>query len=438
MLKRFLLVSLLALIVIFSFGEKVVITYANWNLGLELEQKIVEEFMKANPDIVVKPAENIDYGKYIDSLNAAAAAGELPDVIMIPNIPMALTNEWALDIKKFVDNDLEWYNIPAPLREATYYGNGVYAIPSGMFFMGYFVNDDLFEKFNVTKLSFAPVWPRFMAAVRALTNIQEKTLGLSEEVQIPEWYPSSINKNLGWFTWDGEKYHLSEREFITAVKIAKQLFQNKYVFDSLSEDEKKMLNAGWYGEAWDQGEIAIRWSGTWDINNFRNLKFKTRFIGVPGGRTPVVGDFMIISSSTKHAEAAYKFLRYITFAREGMLKRLEIDDKNQWVSLPLTTEKAILERYFSQKEVYPGIREAFETIDNGIIEGVKVVPGYIESRWTAPTGIKIGDNDNANIGDVIWNSMRGDLNIADYAAQLDELANKVYEKNYKIIESLIK
>ena len=417
---------------------KTVITYANWNLGLELETNIVQEFMKAYPDIEVRFAENIDYGKYIDSLNAAAASGKLPDVIMIPNIPMALTNEWALDIKDMVRKDIEWMNVPTPLRTAASFGEGVYAVPAGMYFMGYFVNDDLFKKYNVSSLSFSPTWQSFMNAIRTLSNPAEKILGLCEEVQIPEWYPASLNADLGWFTWDGAEYNLDGKEFMTGVKLAKQLYTNKYVFDSLTEQEKKLFNAGWYGEAWDQGEIAVRWSGSWDINGFKNLKFNSRFIGVPGGRTPVVGDFMVISSSTKNAEAAYKFIRYITFAREGMLKRLEIDEKKQWSSLPLTTEKAVINKYFEKNAAFPGIKEAFATIDSGIIEGVKIVPGYIESRWTSPTGVKIGSNDNANIGDVIWNAMRGNVNIADYASALNTLAGKAHQSGYNTIISIIK
>lgn len=437
-MKNLLLVFLLVMVSLFAFAEKVVITYVNWNLGLDIEKAIVEEFEKIHPNIEVKFAENIDYGKYIDSLSAAAAAGELPDVIMIPNIPMALTNDWAYNIKEFTENDLEWFNIPEPMRKAVEYGKGVYAVPAGMYFMGYFVNDDLFDRYNYTKLSFAPSWAQFYRAVKELTKPSDYVLGLSEEVQIPEWYPASVNKNFGWFTWDGEKYNLDSVEFIRAVNIAKNLFKSKYVFDALTPEEKQNYNAGWYGDVWNNGQLAIRWSGTWDINGFKELNFNSRFIGVPGGKTPVVGDFMIIAKSSKHPKEAYEFLRYITFAREGILKRLEIDKNGQWTSLPLTTEKGILNRYFSERPPYPGILEAYEKIDNGIIEGVKIVPGYIASRWTAPTGIKIGDNDNANIGDVIWNSMRGNINIADYVKQLNELANSEYQKAKKELEMLYK
>ncbi|HOJ95038.1 MAG TPA: ABC transporter substrate-binding protein, partial [Fervidobacterium nodosum] len=69
---------------------------------------------------------------------------------------------------------------------------------------------------------------------------------------------------------------------------------------------------------------------------------------------------------------------------------------------------------------------------------VKIVPGYIQSRWTAPTGIKVGDNPNANIGDVIWNAMRGPVNIADYVKQLNKIANEQYQNAVKKIAIMTK
>jgi multiple sugar transport system substrate-binding protein len=434
-MKRFWLTGLLVIFAVLSFG-KITITYVNWNSGLEIEQAMVQEFMKLNPDIEVNIVKH--EGNYEDWLIAQAAAGKLPDVIMIPNIPMALTNDWALDLTKMALADPEWKNIPAPIRNATIYNNKAYAVPAGLFFMGYFVNDDLFEKYNVKPLKFAPSWNEFLTAVKKLTIPKDGIIGLAEEVQIPEWYPAMKNLKLGWYTWDGKEYHLDDPAFIEAVNIAKQLWQGKYVYDALPEEQKKQYNAGWYGDVWNQGKIAIRWDGTWATSFYSTLPFKSRFIGVPGGRVPVVGDFFIISKTTKYPKEAFMFAKFITYGRDGILKRLELDKKNEWTSLPLTTEKAVLDKYFAVKRLFPGLDEAYAKIGTGIIEGVKIVPGYIQSRWTAPTGIKVGNNPNANIGDVIWNAMRGDINIADYAKQLNKIANEQYQNAVKKIAIMAK
>jgi multiple sugar transport system substrate-binding protein len=419
--------------------EQVVITYASWNLGTaeenNIERQMIKAFEESHPNIKVQIDESMDYSKYPDSLSAAAAAGKLPDVIMLPNIPLGLSNEWLLNIQDLVSNDQEWANIPKPLEQATHYGSGVYAIPAGMYFMGYFVNNDLFEQANAPELNFSPTWDEFVNAVKALNNPSEGIIGLAEEVQIPDWYPASVNSNYGWFTWDGQQYHLNDPAFIEGVNKAKELFKGKYVYDSLSEEQKAQYNAGWYGDVWNQGKIAIRWDGTWSTKAFSQLNFKSKFIGIPGGRIAIVGDFFGIAKSTAHPEQAYEFAKFMSFGKDGILKRIELNTDGSYTSLPLTTDQEVLDQYFATTS-YEGIKEAYDVIDNGIIEGVKIVPGYLKSRWEAPTGVKIGDKENANLADLIWDAMRGNTKIEDYAEQINKLSNDEYKKAAESISAL--
>ena len=419
--------------------EQVVITYVNWNLGTEAENNIERQMIKAfeetHPNIKIQLDENFDYSKYIDSLSAVAAAGRLPDVIMLPNIPLGLSNEWLLDITEFTANDPDWGNLPKILEEATHYGKGIYAVPAGMFFMGYFINQDLFEQANLPELEFAPAWDEFVNAAKTLNNPAEGIIGLAEDVQIPEWYPASVKPEYGWFTWDGQQYHLNDPVFIEAVNKAREFHQGKYTYDSLSEEQRAQYNASWYGEVWNQGKIAIRWDGTWATRDYGKLNFRSKFIGVPGGRFVLVGDFMGISKSSKHPKEAYEFAKFMTFGKDGILKRMELNTDGSYTSLPLTTDQSVLDRYFASG-AYPGLEEAFAQIDNAIVEGVKIVPGYVRSRWEAPTGVKIGDKDNATLGDLIFDSMRGTTRIEDYADQINRLANEEYQKAKEAISAL--
>lgn len=420
-------------------GEPVVIKYVNWNLGTEadnnIERKMIAAFEEANPNIDIQLDEAFDYSKYGDSLAAAAAAGNLPDVMMLPNIPFGLTNEWLLNINDFTADDAEWANLPKPLEEATHYGNGTYAIPAGMFFLGYFINQDLFEQANLPELGYSPTWDEFLNAVKTLNNPQEDILGLSEAIQIPDWYAASVNSDLGWFTWDGQQYNLNNPAFIEGVNQAKQLLQGKYTFDSLTEEEKAKYNVGWHGEVWNQGKVAVRWEGTWATRDFSNLNFKSKFIGMPGGRFGLVGDFMGISKSSEHPLEAYQFAKFMTFGKDGILKRMELNTDGSYTSLPLTTDPSILDQYFANG-AYEGLKEAFDNVDKAIIEGVKIVPGYVRSRWEAPTGVKVADKDNANLGDLIFNTIHGNAKIEDYAEQINKLANDEYKAAADAISAL--
>lgn len=424
-----------------SSGEQVVIRYVNWNLGTEadnnIERQMIQAFEESHPNIKIELDESFDYSAYEDSLLAAAAAGKLPDVIMLSNIPFGLSNEWLMDITELTKNDAEWANLPPALEQATHYGNGIYAIPAGMFFLGYFINQDLFEQANLPELDFAPTWDQFQNAIRTLNNPSEGIIGLAEEVQIPEWYAASVDSKLGWYAWDAaaEQYHLNSAGYIEGINKAREFFQGKYTFDSLSDEQKAQYNAGWYGEVWNQGKIAVRWEGTWATRDFSNLNFNSRFIGVPGGRFALVGDFMGIAKSSANPEAAYEFAKFMTFGKDGILKRIELNVDGSYTSLPLTTDASVLDQYFASG-AYPGLKEAYESIDQAIIEGVKFVPGYVRSRWQAPTGVKIGDNDNASIGDLIFHSTKGNVRFEDYADQANKLANEEYAKAVETISAL--
>lgn len=420
-------------------GDKIVINYVNWNLGTEaennIERKMIAAFEEAHPNIDIQLDESFDYSKYGDSLAAAAAAGKLPDVMMLPNIPFGLTNEWLLNLNDIAASDPEWANIPKALENATHYGNGIYAVPAGMFFQGYFINQDLFEQANLPELNYSPTWDEFLNAVKTLNNPSEDILGLSEAVQIPDWYPASVNSQLGWFTWDGQQYHLNDPVFIEGVNKAKEILQGKYTFDSLTEDEKAKYNATWHGDVWNQGKVAVRWEGTWATKDFSNLNFKSKFIGIPGGKFILIGDFIGISKSTEHQQEAYEFAKFMTFGKDGILKRMELNTDGSYTSLPMTTDQSILDQYFANGG-YEGLKEAYDNIDNAILEGVKFIPGVVRSRWEAPTGVKVGDKENANLGDLILNSIQGGTKIEDYAEQINKLANDEYKAAADAISAL--
>lgn len=420
-------------------GEKIVINYVNWNLGTEaennIERKMIAAFEEAHPNIDIQLDESFDYSKYGDSLAAAAAAGKLPDVMMLPNIPFGLTNEWLLNLETIAASDPEWANIPKALENATHYGSGIYAVPAGMFFQGYFINQDLFEQANLPELNYSPTWDEFLNAVKTLNKPSEDVLGLSEAVQIPDWYPASVNSQLGWFTWDGQQYHLNDPVFIEGVNKAKEIMQGKYTFDSLTEDEKAKYNATWHGDVWNQGKVAVRWEGTWATKDFSNLNFKSKFIGIPGGKFILIGDFIGISKSTEHQQEAYEFAKYMTFGKDGILKRMELNTDGSYTSLPMTTDQSILDQYFANGG-YEGLKEAYDNIDNAILEGVKFIPGVVRSRWEAPTGVKVGDKENANLGDLILDSIKGGTKIEDYAEQINKLANDEYKAAADAISAL--
>lgn len=420
--------------------EACTLKYANWNLGTEeennIERQMIEAFMDKYPDIKVEIDESIDPEDWPGSLATAAAAGTLPDVFMLQNIPTSLSNEWLLDITELTGEDAEWDDIPKTVSETTVYGGKVMAVPFAEHFMGYFINRDLFDEENIDAPEFGFTTDEFKEAVEGMTKLNKGIVGLAIEDHIVEWYPAAENEEFGFYTWDGEKFNLDSQEFKDGVELAKTLFTNGNVYSALTDEQKANINGENDYEAWQLGHIAMKWDGTWMIAPFhQELDFDWEFVGVPGGRTVVATDYLGVAKSTEHPREAYEFAKWMSFSKEGYEKRLEISEESDILvnTLPLNTDEELLEKFFDHVQV-DGLREAYENIENGMVEGVKIVPGYADARWNGQTGVKIGDNDNSTIGDVIWHSFKGELKIEDYAEELNELANKIHEEAKSAIE----
>lgn len=424
-------------------GDKVQITYTNWNLGTEeennIERRMIEEYEKQNPNVDIVIADYIDTSDYGNSLTTAAAGGKLPDVVMLQNIPTGLSNEWLMDITEFTKDDADWKKISEPVREATKAGEGTYAVPAGQFLVGYMVNKDLFEKENVKSLELGYTLEEFEAAIKAMSQPSKNIIGLANELEIVEWYAAVKNDNTNWYTYDGEKYNLTDAAHKEGLLKANSYAKNGYVYESLAEDVRSTFNGAHSQEVWLNGQIAVRYDGTWSANDLKNANFDYEFVGLPGGKNVIVNDFMGVSKNSANAEEAYNFAKWMTFSKEGTLKRVELCEANDlaWGSLPILNDSEVNDKFFAWNNI-EGVQEAYENLDNSIVEGVKVIPGYLQSRWEAPTGIKIGDKENVNLSDLVFDMVRGTTNVEDYISQINDLANKSLEDAKASIKALAK
>ena len=93
-------------------------------------QQLIDEFNKANPDIVVKQ-EPQNWGEVYAKAPAAIAAGNAPEILFaIPDFTTVIKSLGALtSVKDFTDKlNAEHHFIPATLRPYEYDG-GVWAVP---------------------------------------------------------------------------------------------------------------------------------------------------------------------------------------------------------------------------------------------------------------------------------------------------------------------
>ncbi len=410
--------------------EPVTIRYAAWNLGTPeakgLERRMVEAFMRKHKNIRVEIDERYP-ADYNSAMEADGANGTLPDVYMYANIPQANENGWCADLTDLAQTDREWDNIPEPIREAATVGGTTVAIPYAIYFYGYFYNQTLFDAQGVSAPAVGFSVDAFAAAVAAMTDVAHHSIGLADAGDIINWYPAAANERFGWYTWDGGKLNLNSKEFIDGVKLARSITESGQAFSALSADQKLQMPYANNYEAWTAGEAALKFDGTWAVNDYAKLDFQTGFLGLPGGRACIVPDFLFVSKQSAHPAEAYAFAKFMSaYSSEGFAERMTLAKEVNAVvtTLPMVDDRRMINAYFEQMPI-PGIREVYDSMEKGsYVEGTKVLPGYTQARWAYPTSIAVGDTSNATIGDVLAAACAGAADIDAVAEQLNSAANE--------------
>lgn len=454
-----LVIVLAAAVTVFaSCGEKYDLVYANWNLGTEAANNVERQMIKAFEEKNGVKIKLIDTATgYDDGIKASIARGEAPDVFMISNLNFALANQYALDISQYAEADDDWNEIPKAVRDGASYKDGIYAIPFAMHMNGFFINVDLLRKYNNVELpqdgKYTYEWFKDSIAKVTKDASGQAAVGLYSESTLFEWYPSSVNKDYGMFTWDGEKYHLDSEEFIAGIEETKAIRSGGWSFDGLKEDDRNERFEGLDGlSAWNSGRIAFRYGVSYEAPDMLKQNggdFEIRFIGIPfmqdstaeNKRTDnysiLVPDYTTVYKGTSNPELAFKLAKWMGYDPEGIAKRIEIaansGDAESKVpnTLPMTTDSEIIEKYFA---IYPvsGVEQMYDKLDDAVVEPTKIVPGYQGARWNASTGqsVTLADGTqvaNANIGQLIDACWNGDRVYRQYAKSCNDTANQQYQ-----------
>lgn len=437
-------------------GPKKKLIYRSWDLGTaeqnNEERRLVKAF-EEKENVTIEIVENPGSGNaYWDAIDASVINGiDLADVFMTPNLDWPLRSKYLLDIKQYAEADEEFARVPSSIRDACTFKSGIYAIPARMNLQGYFVNTKLVEsKLNIrtNRLSVNSDFSKIEEIIDAAYAIDD-VVGLDTPTHFIDTMASVLDETgtMGYYTWDGEQYHLDSQAFIVGVQKARQLFDSKKTLDAYTEEDRANLgldpNEGPKEDAWNKGKLALRYGFTYEIPDMieSNTNDQTyKFIGNPGGKIAIVGDYYGIYKETKEPELAYKFAKWMSFGMEGFKKRMELyGEKGTINSLPLTNDQSLIDEYFEKfgnTTEMSGLEEAFDYIqEHSMVEGVKVVPGYLQARQNKLTGISIpmGDSvlENATMFDLLNACVVGGLDIAAYATgenSIDKIADGTYTK----------
>ena len=410
-------------------AEPVTLRYANWNLGTEEENNIQRQLVKAytdlHPNVTIEFVDMSAEGGWEANLTAYAAKGELPDVFMANNVPLYVQNGWVADLSQFTANDPDWADVPEVLKKSFTYSGKVLGLPAAQFVMGYFVNKDLYEAANMDAPEYGFTVDEWNEAVTGLNNVSKGILGLDEQEFVNGWYANAVDPNLKWFSYDGEKMNYNSAAFKEAV--AKTGEMKPYTWQGLSDEQKTNFKSTGPWELFLNQEVGMRWDASWSVPGYvSGATFEWDFVGVPGGNQAIVFVVMVVSKTTANLEEAYNFAKWMTFSKEAYNKEAELAKAaGSAPKMPVSVDDASLELYkeFVDK---PGILAALDNLDNSMIESLaKIVPGYINARWEGKPGIDIGEDKDVNMWFMFNFANDGRYKYEDYAAKLEEFANKI-------------
>lgn len=453
-----------------------VVTFCSWSVGTEeefnLTRRLVGKFNYEHDDVqiqLIEPDLSMDYEEFLSTL---ASAKKLPDIFMTRNLPRSVIQGLAKDLTTLTSEDDEWeYIDPVLANEATYEGH-VYGIPTGQYYMGFFANYELLDKYTgevYADEAFAPgkfSLDTFISTVKSMRKINvadaSGVVGLNATGDMVNWLPGTLDTtgNIKHFVWNAEaqKFDFRSQAMYDALAIIADLGSKtaQNTFASVPDDKKEaVFGTGSDVEAFKAGKIGFLQGGTWD--NYEDARgFDVHFVGYPGGRVISAADYTCISDAAKNPKLAYEVAKYLTYGLEGAQSRFEIIDYERYLDpktplsvagLPVVSNKEVTDRWFEYVSL-DGAKEVYEKVVSGemtlIVEGNKTIPGFEEARFQGQTGLAYKELRNGapyKIGDFIWDVCSGDIKLDTYMSDISEaLADKLNEnvtKAYADIKKII-
>ena len=289
--------------------------------GLNPHQTIIANFEKENPDILVQ-LEAVAGSDYYNRLLTQIAAGDAPDIIMVGDDSVAMF----VDKGAYLPLD-DFLTGPNPLDTGIYLKGAVdpgqwkgkqWLLPKDFGPLGVYYNKKIFDQYGVAYPVDGWTWDDMVKTAQDLTKDLDgdgKTdlWGIQATADWTsgfEYYVAAAGGRL--ISEDGTKVvgYMDSPETIAAAQFLADLY-NKY---KVAPPPAQL--GGWAGNnpEFENGKAAMRLFGRWPEAGLKaNPNVDLGLVGVPVGKVRANVSFwggFGISSTTKHPEETWRFLRY--------------------------------------------------------------------------------------------------------------------------------
>jgi multiple sugar transport system substrate-binding protein len=296
--------------------ERVEVRLSGWASSpaeTALLESLLYKFSVAHPDIVVK-YEPIT-GDFWQKIKTMVASNTEPDIYYMDifqfpffaskGVLVALDDYMAQDGVKREDF------IPTLINAFTYEGK-VYGIPKDFNTLGLFYNKALFREAGLDEPTDDWTWDDLKAAAQKLTNKGKNIYGFGTPPD-PGRFPVFVFQNGGTImTPDFSDTTLDSPEAVAAAEFYTSF--RKEGIGAIPAD----IGVGWQGEGFGKGQLAMVYEGGWLIpylkEQFPDLEYGVVQppAGPKGEGNLVFTVAYSISKNSKHPEAAWKVIHFLT------------------------------------------------------------------------------------------------------------------------------
>jgi multiple sugar transport system substrate-binding protein len=299
--------------------QPVTISFSSWVGQEPTIKQMAKRFHELHPNITVK-FQNVPSEEASQKLTTQIAGGDPPDAAFVDSVTVAdLASRHALaNLDGYISRSKvikpDDY-VPAFKTPAVYNGS-MYGLPFDGESTGLFYRTDLFEAAGIDKPP--TTWDEFLADAQKLTNPAQKQYGYA--VFAPEsayyWYPWLWQQGGQLLSKDG-------KQVLFNSPIAKK--SADFYVGLTKYSPRDFLNSNSYDGrvAFATGKVAMYMAGAWFAGvldgEYPKLKGKWAAAPLPQGSagcaTTIAGDSLVVLNGTKNADAAWKWIEFMSEPR---------------------------------------------------------------------------------------------------------------------------
>ncbi len=289
----------------------------------EVEPSIVDEFMKAHPEIKVE-IESVPFSDYFTKLKTLIAGGEAPDVVSlnIENVAAFASLGALEDLAPYVAKenfDLSKY-YESTLGMSNFEGKQ-YGLPASFSTVVMFYNKDMFDKAGLAYPDATWDWAKLLEVGKQLT-LDTNSDGIIDQYGYAyAWWPVYLYMNgADVFNADKTACALTEPAAIEAM----QKMVDLALVEKISPTRGDLKTQS----DWDMfmaGRLAMFPVGPWGIAPFQGITtFKWDIADMPAmgnQATFLFGNALAITSESKNKEAAWEYLKFAAGEEGGRVRQ---------------------------------------------------------------------------------------------------------------------